>query len=201
MKPPPPLPLSSYSLHTCSRRGSGEASCAAWGRLLLRSPNPLLSLLMIAAGAPRQLTHTHSHMLIGTCQTAQPSIGCCSTRTRFFTPSPFMSMYVSATRKLRELWSSEQSPCILPSHSHLDARASVRRAASQRTPARAIGEGRGARPRATDEQLVGVGQGVCALPSRKESILCRARCEPGGGRRRATAAYAACRFFQTSDWE
>ena len=37
-----------------------------------------------------------------------------------------------------------------------------------RTPARAIasgGEGRGARPRATNEQLVGVGQGVCALPS------------------------------------
>ena len=37
-------------------------------------------------------------------------------------------------------------------------------------PARAIasrGEGRGARPGATDEQLVGVGQGVCVLPNRK----------------------------------
>eukprot|EP00964_Phaeocystis_antarctica_P157292 scaffold127415_cov63-Phaeocystis_antarctica.AAC.1 len=38
--------------------------------------------------------------------------------------------------------------------------------AGPRTPARAIlrGEGRGARPRAPDEQLVGVGQGVCVLP-------------------------------------
>eukprot|EP00964_Phaeocystis_antarctica_P013465 scaffold7370_cov57-Phaeocystis_antarctica.AAC.5 len=38
--------------------------------------------------------------------------------------------------------------------------------AGPRTPARAIssrGKGRGARPRATDEQLVGIGQGVCVL--------------------------------------
>eukprot|EP00964_Phaeocystis_antarctica_P060773 scaffold36265_cov43-Phaeocystis_antarctica.AAC.4 len=45
--------------------------------------------------------------------------------------------------------------------------------AGPRTPARAIasgGEGRGARPRATDEQLVGVGQGGCVLPSRREGI-------------------------------
>eukprot|EP00964_Phaeocystis_antarctica_P144547 scaffold110353_cov67-Phaeocystis_antarctica.AAC.3 len=43
--------------------------------------------------------------------------------------------------------------------------------AASRSPARAIaktGEGRGARPCATDEQLVGGGQGACALPSRKE---------------------------------
>eukprot|EP00964_Phaeocystis_antarctica_P054729 scaffold32205_cov65-Phaeocystis_antarctica.AAC.3 len=50
--------------------------------------------------------------------------------------------------------------------------------AASRTPARAIasrGEGRGARPRATDEQLVGVGQGVC--------VLCRvARRAHGAGR-------------------
>ena len=52
---------------------------------------------------------------------------------------------------------------------HLDVEGSVQRAAS-RTPARAVGEGRGARPRATNEQLVGVGQGVCALPSRREGI-------------------------------
>eukprot|EP00964_Phaeocystis_antarctica_P005628 scaffold3067_cov67-Phaeocystis_antarctica.AAC.3 len=45
------------------------------------------------------------------------------------------------------------------------------------------GEGRGARPRATDEQLVGVGQGGCVLPSRKEGIRCGVRCEPGGGSR------------------
>eukprot|EP00964_Phaeocystis_antarctica_P103861 scaffold69098_cov54-Phaeocystis_antarctica.AAC.3 len=73
---------------------------------------------------------------------------------------------------------------------------SVRRAAGPRTPARAVasrGKGRGARPRATDAQLVGVGQGVCVLPSRREGIRCGRRCDPGGGRRRATAAHAACR--------
>ena len=32
-----------------------------------------------------------------------------------------------------------------------------------------------------------------ALPSRKEGMRCRATCEPGGGRRRATAGHAACR--------
>ena len=50
------------------------------------------------------------------------------------------------------------------------------------------GEGRGARPCATDEQLVGVGHGR-ALPSRKEGIRGGARCahseaEGGVGRRR-----------------
>ena len=75
---------------------------------------------------------------------------------------------------------------------HTSIRASVRRAAS-RTPAQAIvsrGEGRGARPRATDEQLVGVVQGVCALPSRKEGMCCGRRYGPRG---RATVAQAACR--------
>ena len=68
------------------------------------------------------------------------------------------------------------------------------RAASQRTPAQAVGEGRGARPLATDEQLVGVGQGVCALPSHKGGKRCEARWGPGGGRgRRAIAVQAACR--------
>eukprot|EP00964_Phaeocystis_antarctica_P032219 scaffold18260_cov57-Phaeocystis_antarctica.AAC.3 len=56
------------------------------------------------------------------------------------------------------------------------------------------GEGRGARPRATDEQLVGGGQGVCALPSRKEGMRCAGRgAAREGGRRRATAVHAACR--------
>ena len=54
---PRPFPIPSiYSLHTCSARQRGEAACAAWGRLVLRSPNPLLSLRMITAAAPRQLT-------------------------------------------------------------------------------------------------------------------------------------------------
>ena len=55
--------------------------------------------------------------------------------------------------------------------------------AVSRTPARAIasrGEGRGARPGATDEPLVGVGQGVCALPSRKEGT-CAMRGERAWG--------------------
>eukprot|EP00964_Phaeocystis_antarctica_P036282 scaffold20724_cov60-Phaeocystis_antarctica.AAC.1 len=46
---------------------------------------------------------------------------------------------------------------------------------------RAIGEDRGARPRATDKQLVGVGQGVRALPSRKGGHAIGARCGSGGG--------------------
>ena len=55
-------------------------------------------------------------------------------------------------------------------HAHLGERASV---AASRPPARAIasgGEGGGARPRAADEQLVGGGEGVCVLPSRKEGV-------------------------------
>eukprot|EP00964_Phaeocystis_antarctica_P135920 scaffold100326_cov51-Phaeocystis_antarctica.AAC.4 len=54
--------------------------------------------------------------------------------------------------------------------------------AGPRTPARAVGEGRGARPCAPDEQLVGVGQGICALPIRKQGIRCGVRCKPNGGR-------------------
>eukprot|EP00964_Phaeocystis_antarctica_P102580 scaffold67915_cov54-Phaeocystis_antarctica.AAC.1 len=64
--------------------------------------------------------------------------------------------------------------------------------AVSRTPARAIasrGEGRGACPRATDEQLVGVGQGVCALPSRKQGARCGARCGLGAGKRGPAAAH------------
>ena len=57
--------------------------------------------------------------------------------------------------------------------------------AASRSPARAIssgGEGRGARPRAADEQLVGGGQRLRVLPGRKEgSIRCRASCGPEGG--------------------
>ena len=55
-------------------------------------------------------------------------------------------------------------------HAHLGERASV---AASRRPARAIasgGEGRGARPRAADAQLVGGGEGVCGLPSRKDGV-------------------------------
>eukprot|EP00964_Phaeocystis_antarctica_P033699 scaffold19101_cov53-Phaeocystis_antarctica.AAC.7 len=77
--------------------------------------------------------------------------------------------------------------------------------ASPRTPARAIssrGEGRGAHPRATDEQLVGVGQGVCTLP-RVERRVCRAgeRCEgrKAGGGRRPRGKQAAGQG-STADW-
>eukprot|EP00964_Phaeocystis_antarctica_P132150 scaffold96187_cov56-Phaeocystis_antarctica.AAC.2 len=54
-----------------------------------------------------------------------------------------------------------------------NTRADLLSRAASRAPARVIasrGEGRGARPRATNEQLVGVGQGVCVLPNRKEGI-------------------------------
>ena len=58
---PPAFQLSPFPVYThFVRRGGGEAACAAWGQLVLRwcfrSPNPLLSLPMIAAAAPRQLT-------------------------------------------------------------------------------------------------------------------------------------------------
>ena len=63
------------------------------------------------------------------------------------------------------------------SHEHTCSRRSL--GAASRSPARAIaktGEGRGARPCATDEQLVGGGQGACALPSRREGTqMMRAR--------------------------
>ena len=70
--------------------------------------------------------------------------------------------------------------------------------AASRSPARAVaskGEGRGARPRATDGQLVGGGQGVCVLPESKgghgvrgrgvmavqAACMGRARLKAGGG--------------------
>ena len=69
--------------------------------------------------------------------------------------------------------------------------------AASRTPARAIviGEGRGARPRATDEQLVGGGQGVGGLPSRRAGI--------GRGAwegHRAGAAQVALRARPSEGW-
>eukprot|EP00964_Phaeocystis_antarctica_P130684 scaffold94562_cov58-Phaeocystis_antarctica.AAC.1 len=70
----------------------------------------------------------------------------------------------------------------------------MQKAGFSRTPARAVasrGEGRGARPRATDEQLVGVRQGVCVLPSRREGMHCEVRCGPGRGRTGGSAR-AAC---------
>ena len=70
-----------------------------------------------------------------------------------------------------------------------NTRADLISRAASRTPARAVasrGEGRVARPRATDQQLVGVGQGVCGLPSRKDGMRCGAwcgaRCQAGGTR-------------------
>jgi len=65
------------------------------------------------------------------------------------------------------------------------SRAELLSRADSRSPARAIasgGEGRGARPRAADEQLVGGGQGVCALP-RVERGACKIGGEVRAGRR------------------
>ena len=70
------------------------------------------------------------------------------------------------------------------------------RGAVPRTPARAIvsrREGRGARPCATGEKLVGCGQPLCTLPSRTGSMGRGARCGPGRregvwGRRRKQGA-------------
>ena len=88
LSPSPLYILTSYVLGAGQR---GEAACAAWGRLVLRSPNPLLSLRMITAAAPRHSSahsHTYSHMLIGTCQAAQPLFGCCAARLPVSSPPP-----------------------------------------------------------------------------------------------------------------
>jgi hypothetical protein len=68
------------------------------------------------------------------------------------------------------------------------SRAKLLSRAASRSPARAIamiasgGEGRGARPRAADEQLVGGGQGGCVLP-RVERGACNIGGEVRAGRR------------------
>ena len=116
-------------------------------------------------------------MLVGTCQAAQPLFGCRAARVPVSSPPPphvgagFRHTHIAgcgpANRRHRF--------CSVTRTSMRDL---VRRAGS-RTPARAIasgGEGRVARPRATDEQLVGGGQGVCVLPSRREGMWCGARC-------------------------
>ena len=104
-------------------------------------------------------------------------------------PPPTQRAFSAATHFLRSLCGVAVS--YTPDHSHECSQSS--RGAGPRPPARAIssgGEGRGARPRATGEQLVRVGQGVCVLPSRegvRGELLRAERC----GRRRATAAQAA----------
>ena len=91
---------------------------------------------------------------------------------------------VTATCKKRAV---AESSChrLCVSHEHICSRSS---GAASRTPARAIGEGRVARPRATDQQLVGVGQGVCRLPSRTGGHAMpgevRVKRQEGHGRRR-----------------
>ena len=57
------------------------------------------------------------------------------------------------------------------------AAAAAGRTPDARSPVRAIAESRGARPCATDQQLVGIGQGGCVLPSGKEACaICGAKC-------------------------
>eukprot|EP00964_Phaeocystis_antarctica_P080636 scaffold50376_cov38-Phaeocystis_antarctica.AAC.2 len=153
------------------------------GRLSLPLPLPSLPLRFVGA-----FPYPLPHMLIGTCQTAHGS------RCSVVAPPVAVSSPPPPSRLRRfpphancGLGSSEWSPQILPSHAPRCRGLSSASTAS-RTPARAVGEGRGARPRATDEQLVGVGKGVCALPSRKEGMRCGAKCVPcrragGGGRR------------------
>ena len=135
-------------------------------------------------------------MSIGTCQTAQPLFGCCTSLYRFLHPPPHVGVGFRHTQIAGcGRASSRHIFCSVTRTSIRASGGSVWRGATSRTPARAIasgGEGRGARPRATDEQLVGGGQGVCALPSRKEA------CDAGSGAGReargcgAALAQAAC---------
>ena len=72
--------------------GGGDRPPVAFGAVL--AP---LALAIAAAALRRRIpcthsrTHSHSHMLIGTCQAAQPLFGCRAARSRFFTPSPLTS--------------------------------------------------------------------------------------------------------------
>ena len=75
------------------------------------------------------------------------------------------------------------------------SRAKLLSRAASRSPARAIasgGEGRGARPRAADEQLVGGGQGVCALPESKGGRVIGGKVRAGRRERGYEAAASAC---------
>ena len=64
-----------YSFYTHSM-----AACAAWGRLMLRSPTPTWSLPCDRRRVPEPpLPHA-----VGVCQTAQRSFGCRVARKHFF---------------------------------------------------------------------------------------------------------------------
>ena len=119
--------------------------------------------------APSAHSRAHSHMSIGTCQTAQPLFDCCAVSSpRFLPPPPHVGVGFRHTQIAGcGRASSRHIFCSVTRTSIRASGGSVWRGATSRTPARAIasgGEGRGARPRATDEQLVGGGQGVCGLP-------------------------------------
>ena len=75
------------------------------------------------------------------------------------------------------------------------SRAELLSRAASRSPARAIasgGEGRGARPRAADEQLVAGRQGVCVLPESKGGRVIGGGVRAGRRERGYGAAATAC---------
>ena len=108
--------------------------------------------------------HTHARSAFSsTCQAAAAAA------RLFSSPLSHVGVGVDATHISCGLW-YRQPPRLCLGRTHTSVRAS---GAASRRPARVIasgGEGRGARPRAADEQLVGGGEGVCPLPSRKEGV-------------------------------
>ena len=92
-------------------------------------------------------------------------------------------------------------------HAHMQSRSS-RRAGSKICPALGVAvilgrvedPGLAVRPCAKDEQLVGVGQGGCALPSRKGSVRGARYAGPGGGRGRQRQHKGRARGGRTRDW-
>ena len=136
-------------------------SCAARGRLLLRSPIPLLSLLMIAVAAPRR------HIPI------PPTPMLWSTLVRQRSVRLVVALPVSISSPLPPHVSVRTSRYLLVLRGGIASVAQLTPVAQLTgpwTPGRIIAirdEGGGARPRATNEQFVGGGQGVLALPSRK----------------------------------
>ena len=75
--PPPPVPCPVRRKRSAARgvRGGCHSPCPCHRRRRASSAH----------------SRTHSHMLIGTCQTAQPLLGCRAARSRIFTPSPLTS--------------------------------------------------------------------------------------------------------------
>ena len=123
----------------------------------------------------RTLPHSYSTSLSAahTCYigTLEHLSGSCSRCSFGSLPLSHVGVGVDATHTLRAVVHGSRHR-LCPGRTHTSMRASGAGIRGPSPTAWAIvrGKGRVARPRAADEQLVFVGQGACALPSRKEGV-------------------------------